>query len=160
MAFCERKLAQGTMWHVRKIQYLLCFLAFLFFSPHCVSWIMRMECCLLCWLLSLLFLLFFFVSKGSCTLEIVKDLLSTPQSVDLVAHVSPPEVWTAKKDMVFNSSEALSDHGVVDVGYPFVQRACVEIFHWLYLNFHRMWWFQYCCLFISLTLDLRAPEEE
>lgn len=58
MAFCERNPAQGTMWHVKNSIFAL--FSFFFFSCfHCVSWIMPIEYCFLCWLF-LLSIVFFF----------------------------------------------------------------------------------------------------
>ena len=66
MAFCERKLAHGTMWHVKKfyICFVFLFLSFFFFFFFFFffSSILHIECFLLCFLVSFFLLFFFFLS--------------------------------------------------------------------------------------------------
>lgn len=87
MAFCERKPAQGTMWHV-KIIHLLCFPIFFLNLFSTLSWIMHIECCFLCWLLSLFCFFFFLFVSRKWWFKIVKDMLSTSNPGDLMPYRS------------------------------------------------------------------------
>lgn len=90
MAFCERELAQGAVWHVKTSRFALFSCFFCFLPPRCilnnVHW-MLFSCvgCFCCWL----FCLFLFVSKGKLYLK-NSDRFAEHITTFGLTQVSPP----------------------------------------------------------------------
>lgn len=151
------------------LKFYICYLAFLVFSffSHCVSRIMHIECCFLCLLLLLLiflFVLFVFVQR-KCWFKIGKDMLSTSQSVDLLAYRAPLLFLKCREDGVdcclsqpLSLPEILSSHWLLISHRPtlsveYLQPSCVLTL-FIHLNFR--WFCYFTVFFVIINTELET----